>query len=383
MYQAYKYRIYPTLEQQLALAKSFGFCRWFWNYSLSLCHETYKDTGKSLSRAAIQKMLPTLKKEHEWLRTDTYSQYLQVVALNLSTAYKNFFERRAKLPKFKSKKGRQSISYSQNVIFKDDYIKLPKIGLVYCRLHRNFVGEIKTLTISKNRDGKYFASVLVDNGKDISQKLTVGKVIEIDLGITHFCLTSEGYKYVNPKHIAKHAINLKRKQQKLARKQKGSNNRNKARIKVAKVQGKIVRYRDDFLHKLSCKIVNENHRGAVPKNVSATCITVENLVVKNMVKNHNLAKEISDCGWGMFTTMLSYKADRVGKIYIEVDRFFPSCKTCNVCLNQVGSLPLDVRKWTCENCQTTHDHDINAAINVKNVGEAFPKGSFADIGVRN
>ncbi|MDJ0515985.1 MAG: RNA-guided endonuclease TnpB family protein [Trichodesmium sp. MO_231.B1] len=283
MYQAYKYRIYPTSEQSELLAKSFGCCRWFWNYSLSLCHETYKDTGKSLSRAAIQKMLPTLKKEHEWLRTDTYSQCLQVVALNLSTAYKNFFEQRAKLPRFKSKKGRQSISYPQNIIFKDDYIKLPKIGLVYCRLYRNFVGEIKTITISKNPDSKYFASVLVDNGKEISQKSTVGKVIGIDLGITHFCITTEGYKYVNPKHIAKHAINLKGQQQKLARKQKGSNNRNKAK-EIAKVQGKIVRCHEDFLHKLSCKIVNENHRGAVPKNLSATCITVENLGVKNMVK---------------------------------------------------------------------------------------------------
>ena len=357
MFRAYKYRIYPNIEQQAALAKSFGCCRWFWNYSLNLCQETYKATGKGLIRSKIQGLLPSLKKEYPWLKEDVYSQCLQVVALNLSTAYKNFFDKRSKFPRFKSKNGKQSISYPQNIKFESDYLKLPKIGLVYCVRHREFEGKIKTVTVSQNPDGKYYASVLVNDGKENSQLSAKGKAIGIDLGLTHFAITSDGSKYDNPRHIKKHERNLKRKQKKLSRKQKGSNNRNKTRKKVAKVHSKISRCREDFLHKLSRKIVHENQ-----------VIVLENLAVKNMVKNHNLAKAISDCGWSMFGTMLNYKAQREGKMYLEIDRFFPSSKTCHICLNQVGSLPLDIRNWTCENCQTTHDRDINAAVNIRNEG---------------
>jgi putative transposase len=354
MYTSYKFRIYPNIEQQTALAKSFGCARWFWNYALNLCQKTYQATGKGLSRNAIQGLLPQLKKEHEWL-SDAYSQCLQVVALNLSTAYKNFFEQKAKYPRFKSKKGRQSISYPQNVKFEGDYLKLPKIGLVYCVRHRDMTGTIKTVTLSLNPDGKYYVSVLVDDGQNLPEVNTEGKAIGIDLGLAHFAITSDGSKYDNPKHLAKHSRNLARKQKKLSRKCKGSNKRNKARKTVAKVHEKIARCREDFLHKLSRKIVNENQ-----------IIAVENLNVKGMVKNHKLAKAISDVGWGMFCTMLKYKAEREGKKYLEVDRFFPSSKTCNVCLNQVGSLPLNIRFWTCEHCQTNHDRDINASINIRN-----------------
>ncbi len=355
MYKAYKYRIYPNTEQQIALAKSFGCTRWYWNYSLNLCQETYKATGKGLTRKVIQGLLPGLKKEYPWL-TDAYSQCLQVVALNLSTAYKNFFDKRAKLPRFKSKHGRQSISYPANVKFEGDYLKLPgKVGLVYCRRHRDFKGTIKTVTVSKNPDGKYYVSVLVDDGLDKLESTAEGKAVGIDLGLTHFCITSDGSKYNNPKHFAKHQRNLKRKQQKLSRKQKESITQQKARLAVAKVHSKISRCREDFLHKVSRKILNKNQ-----------VIVVENLNVKGMVRNHNLAKAISDCGWGMFCTMLKYKAENEGKTYIEVDRWFPSTKTCNVCLNQVDSLPLDLRTWICKHCQTTHDRDINASINIRN-----------------
>jgi putative transposase len=391
MYKAYKFRLKPNTEQEIALAKSFGCCRWFWNYSLNLCQETYKTTGKGLTRNYIQGLLPSLKKEYDWL-TDAYSQCLQVVALNLSQAYQNFFEKRARLPRFKSKHGKQSISYPAKVKFEGDYLKLPgKVGLVYCVRHREFAGTIKTVTISKNPDGKYYASILVDpsaslrvnveRSRDVDDGQSPlpplirgvpkaggstlnqggdedggidGKAIGIDLGLNHFAITSNGSKYDNPKHFAKHQRNLKRKQQKLSHKKEGSNNRQKARRKVAKVHSKISRCREDFLHKLSRKIVNENQ-----------VIAVENLNVKAMVRNHNLAKAISDCSWGMFCTMLKYKAEWQGKTYIEVDRFFPSSKTCHVCLNQVGSLSLDMRIWTCEHCQTTYDRDINAAINIR------------------
>ncbi|MEG4335088.1 RNA-guided endonuclease TnpB family protein, partial [Microcoleus sp. AT9_A2] len=272
MYKAYKYRIYPTDEQDVLLAKSFGCARWFWNYALNLCQETYKNTGKGLSRAYIQGLLPALKKEYEWLK-EPYSQCLQVVALNLSTAYKNFFDKRAMPPKFKAKHDRQSISYPQNVKFDGDYINLPKIGLVFCRRHRDFEGDIKTVTVSRNPDGKHFISVLTDDGKEKPESVPAGKAIGIDVGLTHFAITSDGSKFGNPKHFVKRQRNLKRKQQKLSRKKKGSQNRQKARRAVAKVHSKIARCREDFLQKLSRKIVNENQ-----------VIAVENLNIKGMVK---------------------------------------------------------------------------------------------------
>ena len=356
MYKAYKYRIYPTSQQEASLARSFGCARWFWNYALNLCQETYKNTGKGLSRGYIQGLLPALKKEYEWLK-DPYSQCLQVVALNLSTAYKNFFDKRAMLPRFKSKHGRQSISYPQNVKFDDDSINLPKIGLVYCQRHRNFEGDIKTVTVSRNPDGKYFVSVLVDDGKANPELVPVGKAVGIDVGLTHFAITSDDSKFDNPRYLLKRQRNLKRKQQKQSRKKKGSQNRNKARLAVAKVHSKIAQCREDFLHKLSRKIVNENQ-----------VIAVENLNIKGMVTNHNLAKAISDVGWGMFCTMLKYKTESEGKQYIEIDRFFPSSKTCHLCLNRVDNLTLDVRAWTCKHCGTHHDRDVNAAINIRNEG---------------
>ncbi|MEG4046543.1 RNA-guided endonuclease TnpB family protein, partial [Microcoleus sp. Pol17_C1] len=354
MYKAYKYRIYPTDEQEVLLSKSFGCARWFWNYALNLCQETYKNTGKGLSRAYIQGLLPVLKKEYEWLK-EPYSQCLQVVALNLSTAYKNFFDKRAMLPKFKAKHGRQSISYPQNVKFDGDYINLPKIGLVFCRRHRDFEGDIKTVTVSRNPDGKHFISVLIDDGKEKPELVPADKAIGIDVGLTHFAITSDGSKFGNPKHFVKRQRNLKRKQQKLERKKKGSQNRKKARRAVAKVHSKIARCREDFLQKLSRKIVNENQ-----------VIVVESLNIKGMVKNHNLAKSISDVGWGMFCTMLKYKSESEGKQYIEIDRWFPSSKTCHVCLNRVDNLTLDVRAWSCQRCGTHHDRDVNASINIRN-----------------
>jgi putative transposase len=357
MLRSYKVRLYPTKQQQESLAKSFGCCRWYWNHSLALTNETYRSTGKGLSRGDIQKLLPNLKKEHEWLK-DVYSQCLQVVALNLSKAFLNFFEKRAKYPNFKSKHGRQSISYPQNVKIEGDYLKLPgKIGKVYAKFSKEFEGKIKTVTVSKLQCGEYYASLLVDDGKELPEKSTEGKAIGIDLGITDFVVTSDGSKFNNPKWFHKRERNLKRKQQSLARKAKNSNTRDKARVLVAKVNHKVSRCREDFLHKLSRRIVDENQ-----------VICVENLNVKGMVKNHNLSKAINTAGWGMFCTMLKYKAEQEGKVYLEVDRFFPSSKTCNNCLHQISELPLDVRAWTCSNCGTHHDRDINAALNIRNEG---------------
>lgn len=356
MLKAIKYRLYPTKNQQEHFAKSFGCCRYVWNYGLALTNQTYKDTGKGLSRFAIQKAITELKKEHKWL-SEPYSQCLQVVALNLSRAFINFFERRGMYPRFKSKHGKQSISYPQNVKVLEASIKFPKIGEVKAKVHRPIEGKVKTVAVSMNCRGHYYASVFVDDGMNNPDQSSEGKAIGLDVGLNHLVVTSEGNKHNHPKWIRKHQRNLKRKQQQLSSKKKGSQNRNKARKKVARVHDKISRCRSDFLHKLSRRIVDENQ-----------VICVENLHVKGMVRNHNLAKSIADSGWGMFMTMLKYKAEWEGKVYLEVDRFFPSSKTCNVCLNQVGSLPLDVRSWTCSSCSTHHDRDINAAINIRNEG---------------
>ena len=357
MLRATKYRIYPTLEQREHLAQSFGCCRFAWNYALTLTNETYKATGKGLGRFAIQKEITNLKKEHEWMK-EPYSQCLQVVALNLSRAFINFFEGKASYPQFKVKHRNQSISYPQNVSIVEDGIKFPKMGIVYARLHRPIRHRaIRTVTVSMNASCQYFASVLVDDRKDIPEKTTEGKAVGIDLGLTHFAITSDGSKFNNPRWLAKHQKNLRAKQKRLSRRSQGSNNRNKTRKQVAGVHNKISRCRSDFHHKLSRRMVDENQ-----------VIVVENLEVKNRVRNHSLALAISQDGWGQFCTMLNYKAEQEGKIYLEVDRFFPSSTTCNVCLTQVRSLTLDVRTWQCKKCQTKHDKDINAAKNIRDEG---------------
>jgi len=357
------------VSPRTAIAQSFGNCRWLWNYGLNLINQTYKETGKGLSSYDIKKQIPSLKKEYEWLKL-TYSQCLQQVCINLNTAFTNFFQKRAKYPKFKSKHGKQSIQYPQNVEVKENSLKFPKLGEIKAVIHRPIKGSVKTVTISKNTCGEYYASILVEDGKEqppphlrsgyifpSGGEREGGKAVGIDLGLNHFVITSDGEKSDNPRWMDRHEKNLKIKQQQLSRKQKGSKNRGKARKKVAKVHKKVASCREDFLHKLSRSLVEENQ-----------VIAVENLNVKGMVKNHNLAKAISQVGWGMFCTMLKYKAEQEGKMYVEVDRFFPSSKTCNVCLNQVDSLPLDVRSWTCSNCKTTHDRDINAAINIRDEG---------------
>ena len=356
MLKVVKVRLYPSAQQQQLLDQSFGNCRWLWNYCLNLMNQTYKATGKGLSGYDVKKLVPQLKKEHEWL-TLSYSQCWQQTCLNLGVAFNNFFEGRAKYPRFKSKHGKQSIQYPQNVKVADAYLAIPKIGDVPATIHREIEGKVKTVTISKNCSNQYFAAILFEDGKDKPESSTDGKAVGIDLGLSHFAATSDGSKFDNPRILNKYERNLKLKQQQLSRKQKGSNNRNKARKKVARVERKITNCRKDFLHKLSRRIVNENQ-----------VIVVENLNVKGMMQNRCLAKAIHQAGWGMFCTMLKYKAEAEGKVYREVDRFFPSSKTCHVCLTQVGSLPLDVRRWTCEHCQTRHDRDINAAINLRDEG---------------
>ncbi|NMG07662.1 RNA-guided endonuclease TnpB family protein, partial [Brasilonema sp. UFV-L1] len=281
LHKAVQVRLYPSKQQQVQLAQTMGCSRWWWNYALNKSIEVYKETGKGLGQVALNALLPKLKKEKdtEWL-AECYSQVLQATTLNLTTAYKNFFEGRARFPRVKSKHGKQSIQYPQNVKIVDGEsspeggspsvgnwrtrkgnIKLPgNIGVVKAKIHRPIEGKIKTVTISKTPSGKYFASILTEIEGD-NPTTTEGKIYGVDLGLKHFAVVTDGEKvskYDNPKHIAKHEKNLKRKQQKLARKQKGSNSRYKYRKVVAKVYERVSNSRQDFLHKLSYKLVSDS-----------------------------------------------------------------------------------------------------------------------------
>jgi putative transposase len=239
----------------------------------------------------------------------------------------------------------------------EDVLKIPKIGEVKAKLHRTFEGKWKTVTISMGKTGKYYASLLFDDGLPELEISSEGKAVGIEVGLTHFAIISDGSKFDNPKPLKDGEKNLKRKQHSLSDKEKGSKRRGKARRIVARVHERIANTRKDFQHKLSCKLVNDNQ-----------VIVVENLAVKNMVNNHCLAKAISDCGWSEFTRQLIYKAQKDGKTYLEMGRFFALSKICYVDLNQVGSLPLNVGSWTCSKFQEKHDRYVNPPINILHEG---------------
>jgi putative transposase len=360
LHQAVQVRLYPTKEQEALLGQTFGCSRWWWNYALNKSIEVYKDTGKGLGQVALNALLPKLKKAEDtlWL-ANCYSQVLQATTLNLTAAYKNFFDQRAGFPKFKSQQGKQSIQYPQNVKVEGS-VKLPgNIGIVKAKIHRPIEGKVKTVTVSKMPSGKYLASILTEIEGE-NPTVSEGKISGIDLGIKHFAVVTDGTKiskYDNPKHLAKHEKNLKRQQKKLAHKQKGSKSRQKYRKIVAKVYERVSNSRQDFLHKLSHKLVSDSQ-----------AVIVENLYVKGMVRNHKLASSISDCGWGTFTNFLAYKLERKGAKLVEIDRWFPSSKLCSNCFYHIREMPLDVREWICPHCGTHHDRDGNAAINIRAEG---------------
>jgi putative transposase len=357
--KAIKVRLYPTTAQEIALAKSFGCARWYYNYTLNACIQHYKETEKYFKLSVYKAYLPQLKVEHPWLKEDCYSAVLQCVAINLNKAYTNFFEGRAKFPKFKSKHHKQSIQYPQNVKVVDDCLEIPKIGVVKAVFHRPIEGKVKTVTISKTPTDKYFASILLSvDGKN--NQSSGDQTLGIDLGLKDFAIVHDGShvtKHSNPKHLKRHEKNLARKQKKLARKVKGSNSRNKYRKLVAKVHERVSNSRACFLHKLSRKLVDESK-----------VIIVENLNVKGMVRNRKLSKSISDVGWGMFVNFLDYKLRRKDGQLVEIGRFFPSSKTCSCCGHVIDELTLDIREWDCPKCETRHDRDGNAALNIRNEG---------------
>jgi len=356
MLDATRIRLYPTGQQAQALAVQFGCARWAWNNALAETGKLYLATGKGLNYHAMAIRLPKLKQEFEWLG-DADSQALQQSVQNLSRAFENFFQKRGKYPRFKSKHGRQSIQYPQRVKIEGSRIYLPKVGWVKCVVHREIIGKFKTVTVSRNACGQFHAAILTDNGEPMPAVSTDGKAIGVDVGLTHLAITSDGSKFANPRHLRKAEKNLKRKQRKLSRKKKGSNSRNKARQLVARAHERVACARRDHLHKVSRRIVNENQ-----------VIAVEDLHVKGIMSNHCLAKATADAGWGTFTGFLEYKAARAGKAFIKCDRWYPSSKTCSSCGSICDKMPLDVRAWTCVHCGAHHDRDINAATNIRAEG---------------
>ncbi len=356
MRKAAKVRLYPTEAQKQLLAQQFGCSRFWWNKALGLQYEHRSTQGKWLKRTELNAMLPGLKKELPWL-SDCYSQVLQATTKHLEQAMKNWFEGRAKKPRFKAKKNKQSISFPQNVKIVGGFLKIPKIGLVEAKFTQPITGKIKTVTVSVTPSGKYYAAIGLDIGDVEAPTSTDGKVTGIDLGLKDYvtCHTgTETYSVKHPKWLKRHERNLRYQQKQLSRRQKGSNRRNKARRLVARVHERLSNARQDFLHKLSRTITDDSQ-----------VVVVENLNIKGMVKNRKLSKAIAQSGWGMFLNFLDYKLKHKGGVLVEIDRFFPSSKLCSNCGHKYEELQLKEREWTCEACNTRLLRDENAAYNIR------------------
>ncbi|MGB3207641.1 MAG: RNA-guided endonuclease TnpB family protein [Crinalium sp.] len=358
MLDTLKVRIYPNKGQQEALAKSFGCSRFVWNFYLNKTNTQYQETGKGMSYCDMAKDLTQLKKlsDYEWL-TEVTAATLQQTLKNLESAFKNFFSKRARFPKFKTKLRAQSIRYPESCSIKNGGLKLPKLGIVKASISKSINGKIKSVTVSQTSTDKYFAAILFEAENLTSNK--EGKISGIDLGLNSLVTVFDGencYKVDPVKPTRKYAKRLRRRQKALSRKVKGSNNRRSSVKRVAKIHEKITNTRLDFLHKLSRQLVDENQ-----------VVVAENLCVKGLART-KLALSIHDAGFGMLLNFIGYKLDREGGLLIEVDRFFPSTKLCNCCKFKNNFFNLSIRKWVCPSCQTQHDRDENAAKNIREEG---------------
>lgn len=369
--KAYKFRIYPTEEQEIFFAKSFGCVRKVYNLMLDTRIKAYEETKNNASKKMSFPTPAKYKEEFPFLR-EVDSLALANAQLNLDKAYKNFFrDKSVGFPRFKSKKNPVQ-SYTTNnqkgtvCLFDTKFIKVPKLkSLIRIKLHRQPKGMIKSATISRHSSGKYYISLLCK--EEVSELPKTNSVIGIDLGITDFAILSDGQKIDNNKFTSKMAKKLKREQRKLSRrallaKKKGTNlfeakNYQKQKRKVARLHEKVMNQRTDFLNKLSTEIIN-NH----------DIICIEDLNTKGMLRNHKLAKSISDVSWSSFITKLQYKADWYGRKIIKIDKWFPSSQICSECGHKDGKKSLEIREWTCPICHAHHDRDINASINILTEG---------------
>ena len=357
IHKSYKFRIEPTSEQIVLLSKHFGACRFVFNRFLHERKEKYLNEKTSLNYYDNARTLTDLKKEEDfdWLK-EINSQSLQSTIRNLDSAYKNFFNKQNKFPRFKSKYNKQSFKIPQNALINEGKLVIPKFKEgIKINSHREIEGEILFATITKSTTGKYYVSITCEvNYKPFDK---TGSKVGIDTGIKDLAILSDGKTYENIKVLKSKLKKLKYQQRQLSKKQKGSNSGQKQKIKLSLTHEKITNIRKDYLHKISTEIV-KNH----------DIISVEDLSVKNMMKNHKLAQSLSDVSLGMFYTMLEYKSKWNDKSFVKIDRFFPSSKTCSNCGWIYQDLNLSIREWTCPSCNEHHDRDLNASKNILKQG---------------
>ena len=355
--RAYKFRFYPNQEQRIQLAQTFGCSRFVYNWALRLRTDAYYEHQQKMSYKETSNQLTQLKKnpEFSWLK-DVTAVPLQQALRHLNTAFLNFFSGRAKYPRFKKKRNKQSATYASNA-FKWDGERLTLAKMkspLKIRWHRRFTGVPTTVTVSKDSANRYFVSFSVE--EEIKQLPKTDELVAIDLGIKDVIVSSKGLASGNPKYYSYYQKKLAKLQKRLAKKQKGSKNRDKARLKVAKLHAKIGDCRKDFLNKLTIQLIRENQ-----------VVITESLAVKNMIKNPKLAKAIGDAAWGELIRQLDYKASWYGRVLVQVDRFFPSSKRCHACGHVLDKLPLEIREWDCV-CGSHNLRDYNAAKNLLAVG---------------
>lgn len=373
MEKTFEYRIYPNNAQKVLLQKTFGCCRYVFNKVLAMRQEEYKQNKKTNGINHYITQIPTWKKtDSPWL-AEVDSMALQQSLRDLDKAYKNFFRSPGKIgfPRFKSKHNHRQ-SYRTNVISVLDtkHIKLPKVGVVKARISRPIEGRILSATVKQVPTGKYFVTVCCADVPSPSISEGSIEILGIDAGIHDIATCSDGTRLTNPKNLAKSEAKLKREQRKLSRKQKGSHNREKQRIKVARVHENIANQRKDTLHKFTTSAIRESQ-----------AIAVEDLHVKGMVRNHHLAKAIADASMSEMIRQLEYKCAWYGRNFVKVDRFYPSSKTCRVCGYHYKELTLAQRSWICPECKTYLDRDLNAAINIALEGKRILNDTVGHTGI--
>jgi putative transposase len=351
-----KLRFYPNKEQEILLENTFGCARWVYNQARALREEAYKNNKQRISFKMTSELLPSWKKSNPWLR-EVSAVPLQQALRQLDRGYQNFFAKRAKYPRFRSKEDNQSVVFMKNAfMFEDGQITLAKmITPLKIIWSRQLPSSPTSITISRDRAGRWFAAFRCEHEPE---KLEGGGRIGIDLGLNHLITLDDGTKIENPRHLRKREHRLRKAQRALSRKRKGSKNRAKARLRVAREHARVSDARRDHLHKLTTRLIRENQT-----------ICVENLNIKGLVRTR-LAKSISDASWGEIIRQLTYKAAWYGRELVKIDRFFPSTKACSSCGVVHGSKPLSVREWTCDDCGAEHDRDVNAAMNILAAGTA-------------
>ena len=362
MKKAAVFRLYPTADQKHYLAGLFGAVRFCYNKGLELKKHYYKVKGVNIHPIHdLKKLLPIAKKSHKYAWLANYdSMALQESLRHLNTSFDKFYKKEAGFPRFKSRWGDQSSYHCVCVSVGEGYVKVPKMKPIKAVIHRKIDGKVKSITLSKDCCGDYWASVLYENDEAEAAPETAvheSQILGLDAGLKTFCTCSNGKKVKSPKPLKRAMKKLKRAQRALSRKKKGSKNREKARKRLAKLHRKVARIRADFNHKTSRRLVDENQ-----------ALIFETLRIKNMMKNHHLAGAIADAGWGEFMRQCEYKAKREGKLFVKINTFFPSSKLCSHCLKKLPALGLSTRAWVCPYCGTHHDRDINAALNIKQEG---------------